>query len=160
MFIKLSNGMKAIIDSEDWDKIKHITWGYGYGSAKKTGYSQYVGGRPKKSSSQILLHRFVMNTPKGMVTDHINGNKLDNRKSNLRICTPAQNSMNSKKHIIQSSKYKGVSWYKRDKCWRAYVNFGRRQIHLGYFAKEIDAVKAYNKRAKEVHKEFACLNII
>lgn len=151
--------MKAIIDAEDWNRIKHITWGYGYGCAKKTGYPQYVGGRPK-NSSQVLLHRFIMDTPQGLHTDHINGNHLDNRKSNLRICTPAQNAMNSRKHIIQSSKYKGVSWYKRDKCWRAYVNLGQRQIHIGYFTTEIEAAKAYNKKAKEVHKEFAYLNVI
>jgi len=159
MFIKLKNGMKAIIDAEDWDKVKDFTWNWGRGVTAGSGYQPYVGASPSYSS-QILLHRFIMNTPKGMHTDHINGNHLDNRKFNLRICTPQQNQFNSKKHKINTSKYKGVSWYKRDSCWRAYLNFNRKQLHLGYFNKELDAVKAYNKKAKEIYKEFACLNII
>ena len=151
--------MKAIIDAEDWDRIKHLTWGYGYGASKKLGYSQYVGANLGNNKA-VLLHRFIMNTPKGFHTDHINGNKLDNRKLNLRICTPQQNQFNSRKHKINTSKYKGVSWYKRDSCWRAYVNLNRRQLHLGYFDKEIDAVKAYNEKAEEIYGNFACINSI
>jgi len=154
--IRLTNGKETIIDSSDWIKVKDFNWGYGFGGSGYAGTN--IGGR--KNHKQLLLHRFIMDTPKGMVTDHINGNKLDNRRKNLRICTQAENSMNCRKNIIKSSKYKGVSWFKRDKCWRAYINLNRRQIHIGYFTKETDAVKAYNKQAIKVHKTFANLNSI
>lgn len=145
--------MSAIVDSEDWDKIKNYTWGFGYGRT-------YVGANTKIRGKCILLHRFIMNTPKGFHTDHINGNHLDNRKSNLRICTPAQNQFNSRKNKHKTSSYKGVCWYKRDKCWRAYINLSRKQIHLGYFTDEKQAAQAYNKKSKEIYGSFACLNIL
>jgi hypothetical protein len=157
-YIKLSNGMKAIIDAEDWKKVKHFSWGFGYGHAKKSGYQQYVGAYKGNYQGSMMLHRFIMDTPKGFHTDHINGNHLDNRKSNLRVCSAQQNQWNSRKHIIQSSKYKGVSWYKRDKCWRAYANLNYQQIHLGYFKSEIEAAKVYNRKAKELYGAFAFLN--
>ena|SRR5665213_446172 len=157
MKVKLSNGMVALIDKSDWEKVKHLTWGFGYGCSYKTGYTPYVGAN-KKTGGSILLHRFIMDTPKGLHTDHINGDHLDNRRKNLRICTPAENQFNSRKHKTQTSKYKGVSWYKRDACWRAYVNFSRRQIHLGYFADEVAAARVYNEKAKEIYGDFAYLN--
>ena len=151
--IKLKKGRQTIIDSKDWNKVKHLHWLYGIGNVY---VGANIGGR--KNHKQILLHRFIMDTPKGFHTDHINGDRLDNRRENLRICTPNQNQFNSRKWKKKSSKFKGVSWYKRDKCWRAYVNKNRQQFHLGYFQSEKDAGEAYNKKAKELFGKYACLN--
>lgn len=155
MIIKLQRGFKTVIDKEDFEKIKPFHWSYGFGG-RYVGTN--IGGR--KNHKQILLHRFIMNTPQGLHTDHINGNRLDNRKSNLRICTPSQNQFNSKKHLLKSSYYKGVSWFKRDGCWRAYIVKKNKQYHLGYFQDEVDAARAYNKKAVDLFGKYCCLNKI
>lgn len=140
------NGKFAIVDDDDFDRVNKFKW---YLSGKYPAKS--LGVRPNRT--KIYLHTFIMNTPKGMVTDHINGDELDARKSNLRICTVSQNTMNSKKSKNTSSKYKGVC---RINPWRAYI--GRRI--LGHFSSEIEAAKAYNEAAIKEYGEYAKLNII
>lgn len=156
-YLRLTNGQQALIDEEDFERVKDFTWGRGYGGRKSSYVGTNLKGLPHRC---VLLHRFIMGTPKGLVTDHINGDVLDNRRSNLRICTAAQNSYNSHKTVPTTSSYKGVCWYKRDNCWRAYVGSNRRQIHLGYFESEKAAAQAYNVKAVEVFGEYACLNIV
>lgn len=146
--------MKTIISKEDWIKVKGFSWGYGFG---KRYVGTNIGGR--KNHKQILLHRFIMNTPRGLHTDHINGDKLDNRRENLRICTPSQNQFNSRKSKAKSSKFKGVSFFKRDRCWRAYIVKNGKQFHLGYFKSEKDAATEYNKKAAEFFGDYFSPNV-
>lgn len=96
----------------------------------------------------------------GMTVDHRNHNTLDNRRSNLRVCTNSQNCANKKKASGKSSGYKGVTWFKRDNCWKAQIKVNYRNIHLGYFDKEADAAAAYNKSAIRIFGEFALINKI
>lgn len=109
---------------------------------------------------RILLHRFLLNINKTKIQiDHINGDGLDNRKSNLRICNNYQNSKNRKKSNKKtSSKYKGVSLKKSTGKWRCYIMLNYKEIHIGYFEKEIDAAKAYDEAAIKYFGEFARLN--
>jgi len=95
-----------------------------------------------------------------MVVDHINHNTLDNRRFNLRICTKGQNNMNRKPYIGKSSQYKGVIWAKHIKKWTSKIEKDTIVHHLGTFDREEDAARAYNKKAKELFKEFAYLNEI
>lgn len=120
---------------------------------KKTPYV-YLRGNDGKL---IALSRFLLEAPKGLVVDHIDGNTLDNRKCNLRICTYAQNALNRRPHG-QASKYRGVTWGPRQKKWRAAIQRDKKQIHLGYFKTEIEAALAFDERAKVLHGEFARLN--
>lgn len=110
----------------------------------------------------VSLNRFLLNPNMGLVVDHINGNTLDNRRSNLRICTFRQNSMNSRpsKNPKKSSIYKGVSLLKKYNTWRAYIVINNKQIHIGIFKTEIQAALAYNEKAKVLFGEFACFNDI
>jgi len=104
------------------------------------------------------MHRVIMRAPKGVMCDHRNHNGLDNRKSNLRLCTSAQNQYNKKPKKDCASKYKGVVRRKDCKKWRAKIGFKGKRIHLGYFDDEMDAAMAYDDKAIELFGEFAYLN--
>jgi hypothetical protein len=98
-----------------------------------------------------------MNPPEGMVVDHINGNGLNNRRSNMRNCTRAQNSANRRPKRGAASPYKGVFPRPDGKFEASICHDGRKQ-YLGRFENEIEAARAYDKKAKELHGEFAYLN--
>ncbi len=105
------------------------------------------------------MHRLIMNAPAGLVVDHIDGNSLNNRKTNLRICTQAQNIHNSRPRRNRSSKYKGVFWNKVNKKWSVSIRKGDKRIYLGGFDDEIEAALAYDRKAEELFGEFAYLNM-
>jgi hypothetical protein len=104
------------------------------------------------------MHRQITSAPPGLVVDHINHNGLDNRKDNLRLCTRAQNALNQRPRKGTSSRYKGVYWHERDKRFYAQISHKGRRYHLGSYKSEIQAAKAYDKKAKELFGEFAHLN--
>jgi AP2 domain/HNH endonuclease len=105
------------------------------------------------------LHRILMNAPSDEVVDHINGNPLDNRVNNLRICSQGQNSCNRAKTFAKrTSKYKGVSWRKSHSKWQATIYVDKRQLHIGYYDSEEQAALMYDIAAKKYHKEFSYQN--
>ena len=106
------------------------------------------------------MHRVILKTPKGMDTDHRNGDGLDNRRCNLRICTKSQNSINRKMQSNNTSGYRGVYWHKRDKKWLAHIKIDGKKINFGYCSTKEQAAEAYNEAAKKHYGEFARLNII
>jgi hypothetical protein len=106
-----------------------------------------------------LMHRIVMKAKDGEIVDHINNNRDDNRSCNLRIASFGLNAHNKTKSKNASSKYFGVSFYKREKKWNAEITCKGIKYRLGVFKDEIDAAKAYNKKAIELYKENANLNI-
>ena len=109
-----------------------------------------------KGYERKYLHRHISDAPHGVDVDHINGDRLDNRKENLRICSHAQNSRNRKPQ--PGRKCKGVSFYNRRGLWRAYIVVDGRQKHLGYWDNKLDAMVAYNAGAVIYHGEFARIN--
>lgn len=137
----------AKIDDEDFERVSQYTW------TLSDNYAHAWDGE-----KHISLHRFITNCPANMVVDHINHDGLDNRKENLRICTYSQNSMNVKKRKISTSKFKGVTKCSQTGKWRAQIHFNKTRKNLGRFITEVDAAKAYNKAALEIHGEFASLN--
>lgn len=145
--------LTVFIDNEDYDLIAHHKWTVRYG----WGNTPYAIGRI--NGKYIPMHRLLMNPPKEMLVDHKNHNTLDNRRKNLRICTRSQNMWNRKKSC-GTSKYKGVHWCSYKNRWRADIYIYNKCIKLGRFDSEDDAAKAYNKKAKELFGEFACLNKI
>lgn len=108
---------------------------------------------------KLLLHREVMQVYGTSLVDHIDGNGLDNRRSNLRIATNQQNGANSQKWRKQtSSQYKGVSWDHSRGLWRADIMFNRKHVYLGRYSSESEAAQAYDNRAIDLFGEFARLN--
>lgn len=111
--------------------------------------------RPVKGG-EIMLHRMILSCPAGHYVDHINGNKLDNRRENLRIVTPSQSIMNTGPCKGCSSSYKGVTWHKAIKKWQAKIGLkGGKSKYLGVYHSEISAALAYDRAAREHFKEFA-----
>lgn len=145
------------IDPEDAERVLLYKWSFAHGSDGRN----YVRGidRSTKPPKQIKMHRYLLDAPEGMQVDHINGDPLDNRRENLRLATPAQNQANRRKRSGGSSVYKGVSWHKKGRAWRATINLDRKQIHLGFFKDQTEAAKAYDAKAKELFGEFAYLNL-
>lgn len=141
------------VDDEDFEMLSQYKWRISKGYVRTT---IKIYGKWKN----IFMHRLIMNTPKGMFTDHIDRNKLNNTKNNLRIVTSQQNNMNVQKRKNCSSKYKGIHWFKRDKKWQAQIMINNKHIYLGLFKNEIDAAIAYNNKAKELFGEYAYLNNI
>jgi hypothetical protein len=143
--IELTQGKVTLIDDEDYEKVHQFKWSVDGGG--------YAANRKHRA-----LHRFIMNAPKGMEVDHIDGDLLNNQKSNLRLCTHAQNMMNQKLPITNTSGYKGTCYNKANKQWRAYISSGNKQIHIGYYkTKELAAI-AYNIKAMTLFGDFAKLN--
>jgi len=104
----------------------------------------------------MLMHRMIMQPPEGMVVDHINGNGLDNRRCNLRICTQEQNARNNAPKGNGASRFKGV--FPCGKKWGAKVTHRKKTHRLGVFADEVEAAKARDRLALKLHGEFARLN--
>nr|WP_269140600.1 HNH endonuclease [Proteus terrae] len=93
-----------------------------------------------------------------MHIDHIDGDKLNNRIENLRICTHNQNQHNQGIRASNKSGYKGVSWMKSVKKWQAQICCNSKVTHLGLYTNKIEAAKAYDEAAKKLHGDFAWLN--
>jgi hypothetical protein len=157
--IPLGRGMFALVDDEDYDRITVHPWR----TLKNRDGKFYVIGNPsmkgKLTRTTLYMHREIIPVPFGMEIDHINGNRLDNRKSNLRVCDRQQNCMNaSKRKDATTSKFKGVGFDKRCGKWRARVMLDRKEHWCGHYELEHDAAIAYNSKAKELFGEFARLN--
>lgn len=96
----------------------------------------------------VYLHRLIMKAPAGTVVDHINGDTLDNRKSNLRLCLHKENIRNQRNHPDKWQKYRGVDFMKVKNKYRARITVDKKEIHLGVFDTAIEASKVYSKAAK------------
>jgi hypothetical protein len=143
----------AIVDPEDYQKLSECDWQYVENTTRSYYAAHIEGGKI------VYMHRVIINAPVGSIVDHRYGNGLDNRKVNLRIVTRTQNQYNRRKTAKKtSSKYKGVHFKKVINRYSAEICCNGKRTHLGYFDNEIDAAKAYDKAAKELHGEFARLN--
>lgn len=165
-YIKLTRGFKAIVDDEDYEYLNQFKWCVNIG--KKTNYAvRYatINGR----YTHILMHREIMNTPKGLDCDHVFHNGLDNRKyieingklvKNLRNCKHSQNMRNYSAY--GTSKYLGVSRLGANNRnagkFLASIKINGKTKHLGYFINEIDAAKAYDYYANLYFGEYSNLN--
>ena len=135
------DGIKFIIDPEDFEKIKDKS------------FFLHTGGYVASSKKQYL-HRILMNPPDDKMVDHINGNKLDNRKSNLRVCSNQENQMNTRKQKNNKSGFKGVYFDKQRNKFKAQIMIDGKNKNLGLFENPEDAYKKYCEFAKKFHGDF------
>lgn len=152
--IQLTQGKVAIVDDEDYEELSKYKWHYhakGY-AARGTTVSEGLG------RLYIFMQRQILNAPKDMQVDHINRNRLDNRKSNLRLATRAENSRNSINSSKNANGYRGVKFDKRYGSWSAQIEVDGKHMHLGTFESSDVAARAYDEAAIKYHGAFAMTN--
>ena len=138
--IKLTKGKYALVDDDMFEYLNQFKWYY-----NSTGYAvRTVKGK------KVLMHRIINNTPSSFETDHINRNKLDNRRKNLRTVTQGENNFNRDLYRSNKSGYRGIFWEKSRKCWEASIVINSKKIHLGRF-KVLKVAREARKQGEEVY---------
>jgi len=161
--IPLSKGKFAIVDDDDFEYLSKFKWYYVFKKRSRNGYavrdfSRNIEIIKEFGVSHVTMHRFIIKPSRNKLVDHVNGDGLDNRKSNLRECTHTQNNGNFLLGSRNRSGYKGVSWHKTTKKWRASLMTKEKQIYLGLFINPKDAAAAYNREAIKYFGDFARIN--
>jgi hypothetical protein len=158
--IPLSRYKFAIVDAADYGQLKNFNW-----RARRSLHTWYAFRlalvAEKRDKNLVWIHNEIIENPNGLLIDHFNRNGLDNRRTNLRLATRAQNTCNCKKRKGCSSRFKGVCFHKnsrRQNPWDSYINVNGQRISLGCYMTEVEAAKVYDRAAREYHKEFAQLN--
>jgi len=146
--IPLGDGLYAYVDAADFEWLNQWHWGV---------HGGYAARHEKRNGRRrvVLMHREIMKPPKGKIVDHVNGNKYDNTRANLRNSTRQENQHNTRKRAGGSSIYKGVAYCKATGRWRASLDCRKEHYNLGRFDSEVEAARAYDYKAAQVFGESA-----
>lgn len=148
--IKLTQGKVALVDDDDFERVSSIKW-----CADVKGGGTLCYARGYSNGKMISMHQFITGNK---MTDHRDGNGLNNIRSNLRSCTPSENQYNKGKCRNNTTGYKGVTFEPRRNKFKAAIRRGSNPINLGRFNTAIEAARAYDAKAREIHGEFAQTN--
>lgn len=154
--IPLSRGLHAVVDVADLALVVGWSW-----QAERSGRTMYATRRmdSTRRNERIRMHRVILGFgPGAPEVDHIDGDGLNNRRSNLREATTAQNNRNQQSRAGSTSAYKGVSWCSSRDCWQVAIKAEGKARFIGRFHDEMAAALAYDAAAIEAHGEFARLN--
>jgi len=148
--IDVYNGYSALVDDADFPHLSQKRWHLaGHRGTMYVTTSAWVGGK----CVSVPMHTLIASAPLGMVVDHVNGNRLDNRRSNLRICTRTENLWNRHAAPRGVSRFSGVTY--EGNRWRARISRENHRINIGVFAREVDAAIAYDAKCRALRGEFA-----
>jgi hypothetical protein len=153
-YVPLTKGLEAVIDASDVDLVEGFKW---FARIKK-GATSYAVRRATDSDGRnldVYMHRVIAQTPTEFDTDHVDGNGLNNRRSNLRYATKSQNMHNMRKRRDNTSGFKGVSWHKSSEKWMARIRLNGEQHHIGSFTTLQAAHEAYSQVSSRMHGEYA-----
>jgi len=155
--IELTKGKFAIVDDEDYEWLSKFKWQINTLDGDDRYAKTSIWNVMTKKTDSFYMHRMIVGANKRQQVDHINGDRLDNRRSNLRICLGKENQRNM--GLRNGYSTKGVHYMKKrshlSAPWQAYITVDRKRKHLGYYETENDAQKAYNVAAIEYFGEFA-----
>ena len=151
-YVKLTQGQIAIIDAEDLERIGERRWYAAWNPSRQSYTATSTTCTPGKSNTTVYMHRIIMNAKEGEFVDHINGDSLLDKKSNLRICTPAENARNLPKSSRNTSGTKGLT--KRNGKWIASIRMDGKLKHIGSYDFYEDALTARKDYEQKCYGEF------
>lgn len=152
--IPLTKGKAAIVDDDDFESISRLKW--------HCDKNNYAVRRSRRGTGRetTRMARLIMKAPREVEVDHVDGNPLNNQKSNLRLCSHMENCHNQRNYRKRkSSRYKGVDFNKALGKWQARIGVNQQQLYLGVFDSEVDAASAYDAAATKHFGEFAATNL-
>jgi hypothetical protein len=152
--IPLTQGRYALVDTEDYERVMQHCWYFDGWYAVRNGRRK--GGVHQQPKHR--LHHLILPPSAGLEVDHVNGDRLDCRRANLRLATHEENMRNTDRRSSNVSGYKGVSWHRQKRRWRARITVGGKERTIGYYQSVTDAALAYNAAAVRLHGDFARLN--
>lgn len=158
--IPLTRGYVALVDDEDYERISGHKWCSNI-HPRKDGTNRVYAVRDASTEGRIhrvYLHRAILEYNDRNDIDHIDGNPLNNVRSNLRVCSRAENARNARVRTGGTSRFKGVRWHSQNKNWQARITVNGKDRHIGIFGSEVDAAVAYDVAAKVFFGCFAKLN--
>lgn len=151
--INLGHGKYAKVDDEDYSYLSEFRWSCVDGYAVRSEYVSRAGGRQR--NRHIRMHRAILSAPVGLEVDHINRDRLDNRKRNLRLCSHGENQRNGSIRRDNTSGYVGVTYHRPRGTWQARLRFSGKRVTIGYFSSPTDAAKARDAYIDSIKDEFA-----
>lgn len=158
--IQLTKGYVAVVDQADFEWVNQWAWRVcSHHENANHNYACRTKKLPDGTALVLYMHKEIAGVEDGLV-DHIDGDGLNNRRSNLRAATHTQNMRNRRPSKVNRTGYKGVEWDAKGKCWRARIRVDKSRIGLGSFDSKHDAARAYNEAAKRLHGDFARLNVV
>lgn len=149
----------AMVDDEDYEWLSRFNW-----HVKKTRWTNYAARNTERDKitrkqKSIKMHREILGIVDSNIDgDHIDFNGFNNQRNNLRVSTEAQNACHTRSRVGSTSKFKGVCWREMDKKWYAQISINKKVIHIGRYDSQEEAARAYDRKAIELHGEFAVLN--
>lgn len=154
MIVKTAKGVEFKVSPEDFDSVAAFPW-----HVRNRGYVARTIRDENGKRRQLHLHRFILGVDDaGVMVDHINGDPLDNRRENLRVCSNSENQRNRGVSKNSSTGYKGVCFHKQSGKYRAQIRHQGARHTIGQFPTPEEAAHAYNKASISLHGEFAVLN--
>jgi len=156
--IPLTSGMVAVVDDANFERLSKHRWHLHKGTRTYYARTNVCVGRG--NYKPVYMHRMILDGEAIEQVDHINGDGLDNRSVNLRVCSKRENMRNRRPNKNSSSAFKGIHWDGRDKRWQARIRVNGNRMCLGSFRNEEEAAIAYDNAAREYHGEFARVNFV
>ena len=154
-YIITNTGEKVLVSPEDYHTVSLHQW-YFQRRSRNVIRSRKLAD-PRSYPRTFSIHRFIMGFPNNQWIDHINGDPLDNRRSNLRLCNPSQNGCNRRNKDKDKGFISGVTWHSNIGKWRARISINKEEVSLGYFDREEDAIGARMTAMIEYYGEFTRL---
>ena len=154
-YVPLTRGHYATIDAEDAPLVEGSNW-CAMSEKARMHYAVRTRLLSNGEFQTIFMHRLIAQAYSGTIVDHVNHDPIDNRKTNLRLCSYTENGQNSRKKTPGKSNLKGVCWHNQKEKWFARITVNKKQIYLGLYDTEEEAHKAYCEASEQMHKEYGC----
>jgi hypothetical protein len=157
--VPLTRGLVAVVDDEDYHLVSVRKWHAQKPTQGRTFYARAERRSGEDGGRWFHMHRVIAGAPDGLDVDHVDGNGLNNRRSNLRLCTRQENCCNRPGNRVATSRFKGVSWSSKSQKWKSQIRIDGTLLFLGYYDSELAAACAYDSVATVAQGKYAWRNL-